>query len=106
METFLWFFKQLPANIDNDNDLKKKLQKLCNTGCFKKNYSEAFRLNVWDSKYLSSNIPIFLESLMHLLRKELQLKDNCPFDNYKISNKYLKVRFLKIMRYNELNKNK
>ena len=43
---------------------------------------------------------------MHLLRKELQLKDNCPFDNYKISDKYLKVRFLKIMRYNELNKNK
>ena len=35
----------------------------------------------------------FLESLMHLLRKELQLKDNCPFDNYKISGKYLKVQF-------------
>ena len=36
-----------------------------------------------------------MESLMHLLRKELQLKDNCPFDNYKISDKYLKVQFLK-----------
>ena len=29
----------------------------------------------------------FLESLMHLLSKELKLKDNCPFDNYKISDK-------------------
>ena len=37
----------------------------------------------------------FLESLIHLLRKELQLKDNCPFDNYKISDKYLKVQILK-----------
>ena len=37
----------------------------------------------------------FRESLMHLLRKTLQLKDNCPFDNYKISDKYLKVKFLK-----------
>ena len=37
----------------------------------------------------------FLESLMHLLRKELQLKDNCPFDNYRTSDKYLKVQFLK-----------
>ena len=32
---------------------------------------------------------------MHLLRKELQLKDNCLFDKYKISDKYLKVQFLK-----------
>ena len=32
---------------------------------------------------------------MHLHRKELQLKDNCPFDNYKINDKYLKVQFLK-----------
>ena len=37
----------------------------------------------------------FLESLIHLLRKELQLKDNCPFGNYKISDKYLKVQILK-----------
>ena len=32
---------------------------------------------------------------MHLLRKELQLKDNCPFGNYKIGDKYIKVQFLK-----------
>ena len=48
---------------------------------------------------------LFLGSLMHLLRKELQLKDNCPFDNYKINDKYLKVKFLKKMRCNGLNKN-
>ena len=36
-----------------------------------------------------------MESLLHLLRKELQLKDNCSFDNYKISDKYLKMQFLK-----------
>ena len=23
VETFLWYFKQLPAKIDNDNDFKK-----------------------------------------------------------------------------------
>ena len=48
---------------------------------------------------------LFLKSLMHLLRKELQLKDNCPFDNYKINDKYLQVKFLKKMRCNGLNKN-
>ena len=58
-------------------------------------YSETFRLNVWDSKYISSSIQIILEILMHLLRIELQLKDNCPFDTYKVSGKYLKMQFLK-----------
>ena len=48
---------------------------------------------------------LFLGSLMHLVRKELQLKDNCPFDNYKINDKYLQVKFLKKMRCNGLNKN-
>ena len=60
-----------------------------------KKYNETFRLNVWESKYLSSNIQICFESLMHLLRKESQLKDNCPFDNCKISDKNLQVQFLK-----------
>ena len=32
---------------------------------------------------------------MHLPKKELQLKDKFPSDNYKISDKYLKVQFLK-----------
>ena len=32
---------------------------------------------------------------MHLLRKEFQLKDNCPFDNYRIIDKHLKVKFFK-----------
>ena len=40
-----------------------------------KKYNERFRLNVWDSKYLSSNIQVFLESLINLLRKELDLMD-------------------------------
>ena len=35
------------------------------------------------------------KSIVYLLRKEFQLKDNCPFDNYKIIDKYLKVKFLK-----------
>ena len=39
---------------------------------------------------------LFLETLIHLLRKELQLKDNCLFDKYKISDKYLMVQFLKV----------
>ena len=60
-----------------------------------KKYCETFRVNVWERKYLSNNIHIFLESLMHLLRKKLQLKGNCSFDKYKISDKYLKEQFLK-----------
>ena len=40
-----------------------------------KKYTERFRLNVWESKYLSSNIQVFLESLINLLRKELDLMD-------------------------------
>ena len=32
---------------------------------------------------------------MHLPKKELQLKDKFASDNYKISDKYLKVQFLK-----------
>ena len=96
VETFLLYFKQLPAKIDNQIDFKNnKLQILCYTGCFTKMYSETCRINVWESKYLSSNIQIFLENLMHLPKKELQLKDKFPSDNYKISDKYLKVQFLK-----------
>ena len=40
-----------------------------------KKCNERFRLNVWESKYLSSNIQVFLESLINLLRKELDLMD-------------------------------
>ena len=48
-----------------------------------------------DRKYLSSNIQTFFKILINLPRKELQLKGNWPFNNYKISNKHLKVQFLK-----------
>ena len=40
---------------------------------------------------------------MHLLRKELQLKDSCLLDNYQISDKYLKVKdWIKTLRKKKL----
>ena len=40
-------------------------------------------------------VATFIFFLENLIRKEMQLKDNCQFDNYKTSDKYLKVQFLK-----------
>ena len=61
----------------------------------KKKYSETFGPNVWERQYLSSNIQIFFGKPNASTWKKLQLKNNCPFDNYKITYKYLKVQFLK-----------